>query len=400
MARATTPPRPSGADTALAVLDPRAERLDVGELRTAWTSLDAIAAEWDRLADMLAAEPFLRPGWIDLWWRSFGSGRLEVLSVRRDGRVVAVLPLCRPALRTAAFMAEPFPLTSRPGTLRSPANWHSPCSGPLAADAAAMTALAEALAARQAPLVSLSFSGDGVSGLAEARSGLGRVGYRLLEQQLSPVPIVPIDGDWNAYLAGLDAKRLSNQRRRERRLAELGAVSVEVRDGSEGLPELLDEVLRLEPSGWKLSGGSAIASRPATVGFYTELSRWAAARGALRISLLRCGGRAIACQLGIEDGGVYYLLKGGFDPEFAKHAPARALVRATLEDAFAAGLRCVDFVGGADPWKLEWTSTTRDRVVLHAFAPGARGELERLALTYGRPARAAARRRLRKLLRR
>jgi CelD/BcsL family acetyltransferase involved in cellulose biosynthesis len=263
-----------------------------------------------------------------------------------------------------------------------------------------MAALARALAAQRAPLVSLAFTTESTAGLVAARSELGRAGYRFLDQQLPPVPIVPIDGDWEGFLAGLDPKMLSNLRRRERRLGELGAVSVEVHDGTEGLPALLDEVLRLETSGWKLEGGSAIASRPTTIGFYTEMSRWAAARGILRISLLRCGDRAIACQLGIEDNGVYYFLKGGFDPEFAKYGPSRALVRATLASAFSKGLRCVDFVGGADPWKLEWTSATHDRAIVHAFAPGARGELERLVLTYGRPARAAFRRRLRETLRR
>ena len=77
--------------------------------------IELLADEWDRLADRLAAPPFLRPGWFSVWWRAFGSGQLMVLAVRREGELAGVLPLAR-----------------HRGALESLANYHTPAFGLLA----------------------------------------------------------------------------------------------------------------------------------------------------------------------------------------------------------------------------------------------------------------------------
>jgi CelD/BcsL family acetyltransferase involved in cellulose biosynthesis len=361
------------------------------------SSIAEIEAEWDELADRVEAVPFLRPSWIRCWARAFGTGDVEVHTVRRDGRLVALVPLHRPAVRAPAFKTEPFPLSARPGTLRATANWQSPKFGPLATDAAAAEALARGLFARRPPLVSLAFTTEDHGWLEEWRAAALEKRYRVLTQALTPAPYVAVEEDWEAFTRRLDGKLLRDLRRRERRLREEASVTVEVSEGRERLHELLDDGFGVEHSGWKLAKGSAIDSRPATRGFYTEISEWAAEQGWLRLAFLRRDDRAIAFQLGIEHGGVYYFLKGGFDPDYSRFAPAKLLVQAMLARAFSVGLTRFDFVGGAEPWKLEWTGTCQERLLVHASAPGVRGELERLVLDYARPARAAARRRLRSL---
>src|SRR5205823_20432 len=70
-----------------------------------------------------------------------------------------------------------------------------------------------------------------------------------------------------------------------------------------GGPELasgLDEGFRLERLGWTGSGGTAVASVPALREFCGEVARWAAARGWLRLFLLRIDGRALAFYYGLE----------------------------------------------------------------------------------------------------
>src|SRR5207247_10269646 len=69
--------------------------------------------------------------------------------------------------------------------------------------------------------------------------------------------------------------------------------TLEVVDGSERLDELLEEGFRVEASGWKSRAGTAIASRPDTRRFYTDVARWASDRGWLRLAFLRLGGRAL-----------------------------------------------------------------------------------------------------------
>ena len=53
--------------------------------------------------------------------------------------------------------------------------------------------------------------------------------------------------------------------------------------------------------------------------------------------------------------------------------------------AFEAGLRRYEFLGDAEPWKLAWTQTVRERFLVEAFASSPVGLLEWCANVYGRP---------------
>src|SRR5688572_14142866 len=70
---------------------------------------EELAPEWDALVRaMPRPSPFLLHAWLSTWWRHFGEGaELAVPVARRDGRLVAALPLLvRPhlGLRTARFL--------------------------------------------------------------------------------------------------------------------------------------------------------------------------------------------------------------------------------------------------------------------------------------------------------
>jgi CelD/BcsL family acetyltransferase involved in cellulose biosynthesis len=68
-------------------------------------------------------------------------------------------------------------------------------------------------------------------------------------------------------------------------------------------------------------------------------------------------------------------LKTGYDPEFEKCSPFRLLTHLALRDAFTTGLAEVDFLGDTEPWKLEWTKTTRPHDWLFIFGKTVRGRL-------------------------
>lgn len=54
---------------------------------------EALRAEWDELADRCEAGPFARPLFALTWWRHLGQGSLQLVTVRIDGRLVALAPL-------------------------------------------------------------------------------------------------------------------------------------------------------------------------------------------------------------------------------------------------------------------------------------------------------------------
>jgi len=342
-------------------MDPRRRRNRPGASPEA---VEAVRDEWDRLADRTGAVPFLRPGWIEAWWRAFGAGRLEVLREEGEGRIRALLPV-----------------RHRHGAVTSPSNWHSPGFGVLREDQPAGVALLAELFARRPAQVSLGFLGALGPGLDELTGAAETAGYRCLQRTLERSPFVTVDGDWEGYERSLDRSMRSDLRRCRRRLEELGRVVLDVEHDTAHL----DEALAVESLGWKRKAGTAIVSAQQTACFYTEVARWAAASGRLRLIFLRVDGRPVAFHLALEDNRTYFPLKGGFDPAFHAQSPGRLLIHATLERAFAVGLRRYEFLGGSDAYKLRWATETYDRVLFQAFAPGPVGRGRWVAFAYGRP---------------
>jgi CelD/BcsL family acetyltransferase involved in cellulose biosynthesis len=333
-----------------------------------YDSVGRLRPEWDELADCCGASPWLRAGWFAPWWTQFGRGRLAILAVRRAGRLAGVLPIAM-----------------RAGVRTSLANWHTPEFAPIAETDGDYEALARALLDGARHRVELRFlerdQPAHTAFVARAREAR----WRIIDRTLESSPYLEIRGDWAGYAATRRGAFLADMRRRRRRLEERGSVTVDVQDGTERLGALLEEGFRIEGSGWKTERGTAIGSRPETARFYRDLARWTSERGWLRLAFLRVDGRAVAFQFNVVFGGVHYNLKGGYDPEFARFAPGRLLHRELIEQAHRDGLRSYEFLGAAEPWKLEWTATTRDRQIFQAFPGAALGRAEWAAFVYGRP---------------
>ena len=337
-------------------------------IREKFASIEGIAAEWGDLADRVAAPPWSRPEWFAAWWRAFGTGRLEIVALRRDERVVAVVPLAR-----------------RLGSAVSPTNWHTPQFELLAEDDPARRELAAAVLQQRPAHLSLRFldADDASVGAVEAAADDG--GYRIRVRTVDEAPYVPIDDDWSAYRQRLDRHVRRELERTRRRLGEQGEVGCDVADGRARLGELLAEGFTVEGSRWKVAAGTAIVSRPETARFYTEIAQWAARRGWLRLAFLRLDGRPLAFELCFEVGGVWYALKGGYHVEYRRFGPGMLLTHELLARAFERRLTSYEFLGSPEPYKLQWTNAVRERLQFEAFAPSAIGAVHRGASAYGRP---------------
>ena len=327
-----------------------------------------LTVEWDELADRTTQMPWMRPGWIAAWRWAFGRGHLELLAVRRAGRLVGMLPLER-----------------RPGRIGSATNPQTPGFCLLAEDDAVRRALADALMRRRVRQVTLRYLPADGAGLAECREAARAAGRLLLTRPMLHSPYVPIEGDWAAYAHVVSPRRLGDLHRRRRRLERLGRLSVDVQDGRERLDQLLDEGWRVESSGWKGQRGTAVASRADMRRFYRVVARWAAGRGWLRLAFLRLDGHPLAFDFCIEENGVHYLLKTGYDEGWRRHAPGMLLRQAMLVRAFDLGLDRYELLGADEPWKTAWTDKTHELTVLQAFTRSPPGLVDWAAWAHGQP---------------
>jgi CelD/BcsL family acetyltransferase involved in cellulose biosynthesis len=319
--------------------------------------LDALAPDWEALAERVGATPFLRPGWFAAWERAFAPGRLELLTAKSGDRLAAVLPFVRAG-----------------ETLRSPTNEHSHDFGLLAEEEECAAELARKLFAAGARRVSLHQLDSSRADFPLCREAAETEGYRVVTRPLYYNLFVRLPGDLPSRLA-------RDVERRRRRLEEQGTVSVEVDEGI----DRLEEGLSLEGSGWKAAEQTAILSSPATADFYREIAEWAAARGWLRLCFLRVDGRAIAFQFALEQGGAHYFVKGGYDPDYNAFSPGKLLLHATLMRAREQGLARYELLGDVEPWKLEWGRNMRLRLSFDAFSRSLRGFAGYAARAHVRP---------------
>jgi CelD/BcsL family acetyltransferase involved in cellulose biosynthesis len=272
-------------------------------------------------------------------------------------------------------------MQARRGAWRSPTNAHSPGFDLLALDGEALTALSAALfqdGVRDLTVVPLDASGPALRALREAARASG---YRPFVRPTGRAPYLRLAGDLRAHEGSLSRNLRHDVQRRLRRLCEAGVVSVQLSDGS----DLLEEGFRVEALSWKGRRGTAIASEEETRRFYTDLARWAASVGWLRLAFLRLDGRAIAFQLDLELRSRYYSLKIGYDPEFDRFSPGKLLTYMMVSRAVASGLEVYELLGTDEPWKDRWTTLAREQVVFRAFSPSPAGRLASSTFAYGRP---------------
>jgi CelD/BcsL family acetyltransferase involved in cellulose biosynthesis len=329
----------------------------------------AVAEEWDALALRTRARPWHRPGWFTAWYGAFGHDTPEVVAVRRDGRLAAVAPLVRNG-----------------GRLEAAANWHSPDFALVAEDDSARRELADAIVSSAGQRLHLMVLADD-GGIGELRKAASAAGARVLTHPQLHSPYVPVEGTHDEYVAAHPGKKRRKELARSRtRLAEQGELSVDVRDGRTDLDAVLAEGFAIEGSGWKLEQGTAIVSQPDTRAFYTDLARWAADEGILRLFFLRAGERAVAFELALDDGRSLYDVKGGYDVEFRKCSPGYLIQEALIAYAFEHGRETFEMLGDEEPFKLEFTEHTRERVSFDVFSRSPRGIGDYLVHAYARPA--------------
>jgi CelD/BcsL family acetyltransferase involved in cellulose biosynthesis len=323
------------------------------------SDLGRLEGEWEALAERSGASPFHHPGWVRAWFSAFGAGSLHVLALRHGGALEAVIPL------------QEFR-----GRLSSPTNWHTPVFGPVSEGPQSTRELMEGLFALDARSIDLSLLDvdDGTMGVTvdAARRAHRLVSTRLLTRS----PWVALEGSWDDYERGMSKNRRKGMRRRERRLEEQGAVSLEMVMGGPRLDELLDEALRIEASGWKGRRRTAMESRPETRRFYLEIARWAAERGWLKLAFLRLDGVGIAFDLSLERDRARYSLKAGYHAAFARYGPGVLLIHRLLRDAHEAGVERFELLGEEDPFKLDWTNRISKRAWLRACSTSTAGRAE------------------------
>lgn len=340
-------------------------------------SIRAVEDEWEDLVDRVQAPAFFRPGWIAAWWNAFGEAPLEVLTLRRDGRLAALLPVM--------WQGK---------VVRSPSNDETPHFGIVAEDVEAASGLIDELLERRPRRIELWYVQPDEPPIEAYAQASSAAGFRMHTKMLQRSPYLPVQGTWDDYWMSVSKNLRANLRRRRRNLEKQGTVTFEVLDGRERLDDLLDEGFAIEGSGWKERQGTSVASHPQKHRLFREAAAWAAERDLLRLAFLRLNGRAVAFDFNFEERGIHYMIKTGFDVAFHECSPGLLLRGEMVRRSFDEGHERYEFLGTDEKWKLDWAQAVWERVRLRAYAGTPAGTADWLLSGPGRDRAGRVKRRL------
>lgn len=327
---------------------------------------------WNDLVEAAGIDhPFLSHEWVRTWWECFGRGKdLHILVVKDGTQPIAIAPL----MRSRGWMYG-----LRVHQLESIANDHTPrfdfivgrsskeAYGAIWDHLRRQTTRWDVLRLAQVPGGSPTLEElPRLAAGAGCPTGLWRSNHS---------PYVSLVGGWESYLKGLDAKHRSNLRNRLRRLSQRGEVGFETISSAAEVASALNDGLRLEAAAWKGEAGTAIRCQPERESFYRRFAERATQRDWLRLQFLTVERQRIAFHFSVCYRDKLYLLKPGYDPEYAPYSPSNLLCWMVLRDAFDRRLQEFDFLGVDEDWKREWARATRPHYWLFVFPNSPRARL-------------------------
>lgn len=136
-------------------------------------------------------------------------------------------------------------------------------------------------------------------------------------------------GDVDAYLrAGMGAKKLKEMRRLRNRLADDGALALNIADNRATIPAALDRFLDLEARGWKGARGTGLGQSESDKSFIHAVAADMGARHGFEIVELTLNAVTIATGLVLRHGARAFFFKIAYDETLARYSPG---VQLTLE---------------------------------------------------------------------
>ena len=167
-------------------------------------------------------------------------------------------------------------------------------------------------------------------------------------------PVLDLHAGWDAvYAAHTSAKKRNLHRRRRRQLGELGRLEVVVARDLDALLPALEDAFRLHALRWEgRPDGSDFASDRGRA-FQRAALHHLAELDVARIVLLKLDGRSIAFHYYFAFEGRMIVHRLGFDPALARFSPGVVNTLDTIEAAASEGLTQVEFLGGAERYKVE-----------------------------------------------
>lgn len=324
---------------------------------------DALVNEWNHLLEHSASHvPFLRHEYLSAWWSTLGGGEwsqgeLCLVTARGDdGSLVGVAPLFftqnREGENALLFL----------GSIEISDYLDVICRLEDLPDflSAVLLRLSEADVPdwQVLDLYNILEQSPTLSALPAAAE---KFGWAYQQQRLQHCPYIPLPGDWETYLAGIDKKQRHEIRRKIRRVENADVpVRWYIVEDDETLDEEIDGFLHL------------MGQDEEKKAFLTDIMRTqmrSVVRAAFRenwlqLAFLEIDGKKAAGYLNFDYGNHIWVYNSGLDYEFSYYSPGWVLLGYLLEWANIHKRQAFDFMRGDEEYKYRFGAV--DRFVMRA----------------------------------
>ena len=325
--------------------------------------------EWNALlSESISDVPFLRHEYLSAWWTTRGGGEwpqaeLALVSARENDRLIGIAPLFlteldgQPALMLLGSIeiSDYLDLIVRADDLSrflaglldflaSPARRGPPAPVPQAQAGRADSAQA------CSPLDWYNLPDDSPT-LAALEAESAKRGWNFTQEPFRPSLRVPLPGDFETYLAGIDKKQRHEIRRKMRRAGESSQnVRWYIVTDESTLDEEAEACCHL------------MAQDPAKQVFLTQTMRTqmkamiqaAFKAGWLQLAFMEVDGQKVATYLNFDYGNRIWVYNSGLDFSFRDLSPGWALLGYLLQWANENGRRAFDFMRGDEDYKYKF----------------------------------------------
>ncbi len=332
-------------------------------------ALELGAQVWDDLvARAGSSSPFLSWAWHRAWADTGPAADLrasEVLQLRGpDGSLQALLPIRLADERFRRITVRA--LTWAIGDDGCPDELDIP-----ALPEADMRSLAAALDVLPWQVLILSNLAENAPQAKRLREALVALGHAARQRRLWRCPQFTLPASWEAYLEGLSANRRQILRRKERSLRREHTVTLTDYDEDQ-LDTGWRHLMALHERRWEGAGGGAFTdSRIALLQrqFAGEMAR----QNRLWLTTLGVDGQPAAAWYGFTSDTTVYFYQSGRDPRWERESVGLVLMGLMIRRAIERGFRQFNFLRGDDPYKGQWTASSRTTEELVIVRSGWRG---------------------------
>lgn len=303
--------------------------------------LEALAPAWRALwCEDADATPFQSSEWLLPWWRQFGQRDLRVVTLRRDGALVGLLP----------FYVYPEPRTRERQMLLLGVGTSDYLDGVFSPACATYDV-------RAGLELLVNEPGWDVLTVPQLRprskllEAFGELGARRFDGEgCSRMPAV--------RMAELPQKIRRNAMYYRNRAARLGRLELCVASASE-VEESFDALQRLHTERWAGCGEAGVLADERVLAWHREALPMLERSGMLRLCLLRLDGEIIGVLYSLVDPPfravrTQYFYLTAYSKDRAELRPGTLLLALAIEQAAEEGVQTIDMLRGEEGYKQIW----------------------------------------------